>query len=144
MKVQWPKPNRALGVVDALGILAVLAFLVGRYVPVARLPFWRCAIREATGWPCPGCGLTRVVDHLSHGHLGLAWQANPLGTFAGLLLAGCALLAALHLLLKLPLPSIQLSPREGKWCRIALAAAFVANYAFVVVKTRFPQLLQPL
>ena len=38
----------------------------GALHPGGRLPFWHCVFREHTGWPCPGCGLTRAARGLAH------------------------------------------------------------------------------
>lgn len=142
MKLSLPAPNRRLGLLDVLGLLGLLGLLVARYVPVARLvPFWGCALRQQTGWPCPGCGLTRVAEHVSHGHLGLAWEANPLGTVAALLFALAAAAALLHLLFRMPLPRVELTAREAHLLRAALLALFFVNYAWMIVKAKFPQLL---
>lgn len=129
------------GFIDAMGITGATGLLVARFIPVAKLPFWGCAIRQATGWPCPGCGLTRVADHVSHLHFAAAWDANPLGTVAAALFMLAVLATVLHLGFKVPLPSATLSPREWFWVRAGLAVLVVVNYAFVVVKTRFPFLL---
>jgi hypothetical protein len=142
VKVTLPAPNRRLEALDVLGLLGLVGLLVARYVPVARIvPFWGCALRQHTGWPCPGCGLTRVADHVSHGHLGLAWEANPLGTVAALLFALAAVAALLHLVFRVPLPRVQLSEREAQALRAVLIAVFVVNYAWMVMKAKFPHLL---
>jgi hypothetical protein len=142
VKVTLPAPNRRLEALDVLGLLGLVGLLVARYVPVARLvPFWGCVLRQRTGWPCPGCGLTRVADHVAHGHLGLAWEANPLGTVAALLFALAAVAALLHLVLRMPLPRVQLSEREAHVLRAVLLALFLFNYAWMVMKAKFPHLL---
>lgn len=142
MKVSLPPRNRRLGTVDVLGIIGVVGLLVARYIPVARImPFWGCVLREQTGWPCLGCGLTRVADRVSHLNLAGAWDANPLGTVAALLFALAAVAMVLHLVFALPIPEVQLSPREWGVVRVVLPTLVVVNYAWVVVKTRFPHLL---
>jgi hypothetical protein len=142
VKVHWPQPNRTPGIVDALGLCGLIGLLVARYIPVARIvPFWGCALRQETGWPCPACGLTRVADRLSHFNLAGAWDANPLGTLGALLFALAAVAMLLHLIAAVPLPEVTLTDREAKALRIALVLAVVVNYAFVVVKAKFPQLL---
>ncbi len=141
MTVRFPKPNRTFGLLDVLGLIGVLGLLVARFVPVARLPFWGCALRSTTGWPCPGCGLTRVAEHMAHGDLALAWNANPLGTVAAVLFALGALLSLAHLAFKLPLPEVELSRREALALRIGLGLLVVLNYGFLIVKTKFPGLL---
>lgn len=36
-----------------------------------------CAMRNLTGLPCPGCGLTRAFCAISHGQFGAAFGLNP-------------------------------------------------------------------
>ena len=124
---------------DALGLASGVGFLVARFIPVARLiPFWGCAFRRATGWPCPGCGLTRVADKFAHGDFLGAWNANPLGTLGAALCALAVAATALHLALGMPLPSAKVTEKERRWLLAAVVTAAVVNYAFVIVKTRFP------
>lgn len=142
MKVLIPPRNRSFGTVDALGIAGIVGLLVARYIPVARLiPFWGCVLRERTGWPCLGCGLTRVADRVAHFNFAGAWEANPLGTVAAILFALAAVVMVLHLVFAMPIPELQLSPREWNVVRVALPMLLLVNYAYVVVKTRFPHLL---
>jgi hypothetical protein len=41
-----------------------------------------CTFRRLTGWPCPGCGLTRSFVFLAHGQLADAFRMNVFGPFA--------------------------------------------------------------
>jgi hypothetical protein len=41
----------------------------------------------------------------------------------------------------MPIPELHLSPTEWHWARIATAAVVLLNYAWVVVKAKFPYLL---
>ncbi|MBF5043725.1 DUF2752 domain-containing protein [Aggregicoccus sp. 17bor-14] len=142
MKIHLPAPNRRLEALDVLGLVGLVGLLVARYIPVARLvPFWGCVLRQRTGWPCPGCGLTRVADHVAHLHFAAAWAVNPLGTVAALLFALAAVAALLHLAFKLPLPRVELSAREASALKATLLVLFVVNYAWVVMKAKFPHLL---
>jgi hypothetical protein len=52
-----------------------------------------------------------------------------------------AVVMVLHLVFAMPVPRIQLSPREWGWVRIAVPLLLAVNYAYVVVATRFPHLL---
>jgi hypothetical protein len=142
VKVLLPKPNRTFGASDVLGLLGLVGLLVARYIPVAKLiPFWGCALRETTGWPCLGCGLTRVADRVAHFQFALAWQANPLGTVAAFFFALMVVVTLLHLVFAMPVPELQLSPREWHWVRIVGVLVLLLNYAWVVVATKFPHLL---
>jgi len=50
-----------------------------------------CVFRNITGMPCPFCGGTRSVGSILRGDLGEAWNFNPLG-FAAILILCLALL----------------------------------------------------
>ena len=142
MQLSWPKPNRTLGPLDVLGLVGLAGLLVARFIPVARIiPFWGCAFRRVTGWPCPGCGLTRAADHFSHLHWLTAVKSNPLGTLAAAGFAVLAVWTLIHLAFKVPFPDITLSGREWRVLRYAAVIAFGLNYAFVIVQHRFPGLL---
>jgi len=139
--VRWPRPNRSLGFVDVLGLMGAVGFLVARFVPLAKLPFWGCELRQRTGWPCPGCGLTRVAERMALGNVAGAWEANPLGTVAALLFAVATLISIAHLAFKLPIPIVELTRREASALRWSIAVLAILNYAFVIAKTRFPGFL---
>lgn len=141
MQLTWSAPNRRFEFLDALGVLGLVGLLVARFIPVARLPFWGCTLRSRTGWPCLGCGLTRAADRVSHGNLLGALDANPLGALGAMAFALLAIASLLHLLFKLPVPELTLSPKEATRLRWALGVAVLFNYAYVVVRTRFPELL---
>jgi hypothetical protein len=129
--------SREFGLLHALGLAGLMGLLIARFVPLSGLPFMRCALREYTGWPCPGCGLTRVAVRVAHGDLAGAFAANPLGTLAALGFAACTLLAALQLLFALPVPRLSLDAREARATRVAIFSALAVNYAVVVVRVRF-------
>lgn len=37
-----------------------------------------CPFRQLTGLQCPGCGTTRALHELAHGHFAAAFMLNPL------------------------------------------------------------------
>ena len=142
MRLSWTGRDRQFGSVDALGVTGLVGLLVARFIPVARLvPFWGCVIRQHTGWPCPGCGLTRAADRFAHGHFAWAWEANPLGTVAAGLFALAVVASFVHLAFAAPRPEVTLTPREAFAARVGLGVALALNYGFVILKTRFPGLL---
>ena len=116
--------------------MGAIGFLVARFVPVARLPFWGCTFREMTGWPCPGCGLTRVADRISHFNFAGAWDANPLGTIAAVGFMVAIVLSALRLVFRVPLPTVRLTDGEKTAGYIALAAAVFVNWSWVALAGR--------
>ncbi len=142
MKFNVPARNRNIGLMEVLGLVGLAGLLIARYIPVAKLiPFWGCMLRQTTGWPCLGCGLTRVADRVAHFNIPGALAANPLGTVAALLFALMAVATVLHLVFALPIPQVELTPREWTRVRITLSVLVVLNYSYVVVATRFPHLL---
>lgn len=69
--------------------------LVQTVLVALRLPGWPCAFRQATGIPCPGCGLSRALASLLRGDLttGLTFHAfAPLLAAGGLFLVAAALM----------------------------------------------------
>ena len=44
----------------------------------AKGGFPSCPFRTLTGWQCPGCGATRGLHQLLHGHPMAAFELNPL------------------------------------------------------------------
>ncbi|RPD87697.1 DUF2752 domain-containing protein [Luteimonas sp. 100069] len=93
-----PRRIRASTVALAGGGLALAAggaWLLRTFDPNAPgNPFPACMFYSATGWHCPGCGLTRSLHALVHGDLPRAFSMNPLLLA---LLALAPLLAAWHL-----------------------------------------------
>lgn len=139
MQIAWPRPNRKFGTLDALGLVGLIGLFVARFIPVAKLiPFWGCAFRTITGWPCPGCGLTRAADHFAHFNLLGALKANPLGTLAAAGFAVAVVWSALHLLFKLPTPDVNLDNKDWDRLRNVAIVLCVLNYAFVIVQHRHP------
>jgi hypothetical protein len=68
-----------------------------------------CTFRRLTGWPCPGCGLTRSFVFMAHGHPIDALRMNLLGPPLFV-----ALLAQIPLrLLRLGRPAQQAVAGEG-------------------------------
>ena len=133
MQLVIPQRNRSFGTVDALAIIGVIGLSIARWVPIATLlPFWGCGFRKLTGIPCPGCGLTRVADRVAHFNVLGALKANPLGTVAALLFAGCIVASVVHLLFKGPVPELVMSEREWRRMRWGAVALFALNYGWVI------------
>lgn len=54
-----------------------------------------CFVHASTGLPCPGCGMTRAIIAVSHGHLATALGLHPFVVLAWPLFFGLAVLALL-------------------------------------------------
>jgi hypothetical protein len=91
----------------------------------------RCAFREATGLPCPTCGLSRSIVMSLHGDFARAWRMAPAGPAA---VAGVALFAAamLGLTFLQALGGARQASDARVWIRrgaLAYAAALIAIWA---------------
>jgi hypothetical protein len=65
-----PRSRIVSSIVPALiGAVAIVIVFTGN---------WRCPVRLATGYPCPGCGMTRATLEALHGHLDKATAWHPL------------------------------------------------------------------
>jgi hypothetical protein len=137
MDVEFPAPNRKLTTIDALGLVGLAGLLVARFIPVAKLiPFWGCTFRKVTGYPCPGCGLTRAADRFAHGDFLGALKANPLGTLTASLFLMAALAMLAHFAFALPLPEVTFNQKETKRAAWVLGVALTLNYLYVVYAHR--------
>ena len=137
MNVSLGPRDRTITSFEVLGFVGLLGLFVARFIPVARLiPFWGCGFRKLTGYPCPGCGLTRAADHFAHFHLWTAFISNPLGMIGAFCFAIAAGWSLLHFAFKVPTPRLFLDDDDWKRLRNLAIVLFVFNYAFVIVQHR--------
>jgi hypothetical protein len=120
--------DRALAWVLAMGAGSVVALApvlpaLARFVPA-------CPFHALTGVPCPGCGVTRAALAFFRGDLAAAFGWNPLAAAA--LVAGLAAgaLAPVWVALGGPLPA--LAPVLPVRTRVAIVAALLLNWAYLV------------
>ncbi len=82
---------------NVIPVLSGAGLVLSALVPAGAIPdLLPCPFKLLTGWPCPGCGLTHAICHISHGELALAWAANPFGFFFWAVLLLCLLWPLLH------------------------------------------------
>jgi hypothetical protein len=132
--VRWRQPDReerqiallwAVSAVSAL-VLRPLWLIVGPQLP-------RCPFRALTGVPCLTCGTTSAALALFHGRPLEALAANPLAALGGAAFVLGGLAAPLWVAAKLPVPDLG-APLAG-WVKIAIVAALLANWAWVIATT---------
>lgn len=85
-----PRPEPAPWVAGALVHdwsmrIALVAVVLSFVLPVAGLGVDLCAFHANTGWPCPGCGLTRSLTSMSHGEIAHAFELHGFGPLIWLL-----------------------------------------------------------
>jgi hypothetical protein len=98
------------------------------------LPVPACRLRELTGVPCPTCGSTRLAQSLLQGDLTGAFLANP---FVFALLAAASFWFAGSVLVRLfrvRLPELRLPPLGRRLFLVAIVAALLASWAWVVLR----------
>lgn len=81
-----------------------------------------CAFREATGVPCPQCGMTRSWVHLARGHVGTALFYNPAGVWLWTGLVTTGVIGAARLL-----------TRDGGRWRVSDRALLAAGLGFAAL-----------
>jgi hypothetical protein len=67
--------TRAIG---AAAIVSAIAAIIFVFDPTRVGIFPPCPLHELTGLWCPGCGSTRALHQLLHGHFMMAARFNPL------------------------------------------------------------------
>ena len=95
--------------------MAAAAAILYRWNPATAGFFPACPFFTLTGWYCPGCGSLRAMHQLLHGHLGAAFDLNPLLVLA----LPFVLYQILALLMRHP--RLQPFPTEripGAWVRV--------------------------
>jgi len=116
------------------GILVLAAAAVG-LLHLDALPFTVCVFKLTTGLPCLTCGSTRALARLVHGDLYGAWLMNPLAASGTLGLVPWAA-ADLVLMIRGRALAVELSPAAARAARVAVVAAAVANWAYLVAAGR--------
>jgi hypothetical protein len=74
--------NRRITLLSIWGLLLLGAVYVFAFEPGKTGIFPPCVFRQLTGLQCPGCGSTRALHQLLHGHLVAAFTFNPLFVIA--------------------------------------------------------------
>lgn len=69
---------RSSTVIAIWALLIVGAVYLFVFEPGMSGFFPKCPFRIATGFTCPGCGITRALHHILHGHFVSAFMLNPL------------------------------------------------------------------
>lgn len=80
----WRPSRAALGAAWlAVGLSAVAAgAFLAAWTPPEAAASSICVFRRVLGVDCPGCGMTRALSLLAHGHWGAALLKHPLAPFA--------------------------------------------------------------
>ena len=74
--------NRRITLLSIWALLLLGAVYVFAFEPGKTGIFPPCIFRQLTGLQCPGCGSTRALHQLLHGHFAAAFTLNPLFVIA--------------------------------------------------------------
>ncbi|MGZ4763912.1 MAG: DUF2752 domain-containing protein [Ilumatobacteraceae bacterium] len=100
--------------------LAASAGFVATHNPAASGSFYPpCAFHQTTGLWCPGCGLTRGVYQLLHGHVGAALRDN---IFTPVAIVTIAIVWLGWVRVSWGAPPWRLPPRAARWLAITTPA----------------------
>ena len=114
------------------GVIALVLLGIARCPPMLSLAPG-CVFKGLIGLPCPTCGSTRALVHLSHGEIGPAFSMNPLATLA---MFGAVLyffLSLIALAFDLPRVTFILKDRGKNIVRAAVVTLLLAQWAYLVV-----------
>jgi hypothetical protein len=123
-------PLRVRSIARAAAPLVVLSLATAVLLlfPPARFSFYpQCPIHEYLHLQCPGCGGTRALVALLHGHLAQAFHFNALFTLLLPFPVAGGILCYIRFLQRKPLRWPQASP-------LAMHAALAVTAAFTVVR----------
>ena len=119
---------RRIGIAPILLLLAFLAPLpTDSGTSIGGLPSL-CVFRNQTGIPCAGCGITRAMVCLAHGHVSEAIAYHPLSPLAFALLVGLTLNGVIALV-RPDQPRSLLTPRLVALLGWAAVAALLLVWA---------------
>jgi Protein of unknown function (DUF2752) len=105
------------------GLLACGAAYLFFFEPGRTGFFPSCPFRTLTGFTCPGCGTTRALHQLLHGHPVAAFELNPLLAILLPLLAAILLVYTWTAFTGSSMPNLSL-PRKYVWAFSAVVLVF--------------------
>ena len=104
-------------------IIASAAMLLLRFPPAQYSFYPRCPVQDLLGLQCPGCGATRAIAAVLHGHFAEALHFNALVTLLLPFAAAYGILCYTRLLQRKPLRRPQ-PPPAIVFTALTLAAIF--------------------
>jgi hypothetical protein len=122
-----------VGLLEVFGLIGLGLLLTARFVPLARLPFWGCALRKHTGIPCLSCGMNRAFDWFLRGRFLDSLAVNPLG----FLLAIAAVIGLLYLAARPWRPPrlvLELTAGQKRWVRIGAVGLLAADWGYLIAR----------
>jgi hypothetical protein len=92
-----------------------------------------CVFKGLTGIPCPTCGSTRSVVHLSHGDILSAFTMNPLTTLCLMSAVLYFIYALMSAAFHLPRISFLFTDRERTIMRAGVIMLLLVQWAYLII-----------
>lgn len=112
--------DRALLVSLVVLVLAFGAYMLRETGGAGWMP--GCFFKSATGFDCPGCGMTRATHASLHGDFGKAFGLNPVGM---ILLPMAMLFGAVEVAGWVRGKPLPFRLRSGRWTATVVAAVMI-------------------
>jgi hypothetical protein len=113
------------------GSIAFLALLAARLGLIASMAP-SCAFKGLLGVPCPTCGSTRAVVHLSHGEIASALTMNPVITFVIVFSVLFFFYSLIALMFDLRKIGFIMTEREKNTVRITAMLLLLAQWGWLI------------
>jgi len=112
------------------GVIALLMLCAGRLLPILSFAP-DCVFRGLTGIPCPTCGSTRSLVHLSHGEILSALAMNPLTTLCLITAIGYFFASMVMLAFDFPRIYLLLTGKEKNVMRAGAVMTLFAQWIYL-------------
>lgn len=112
-------------VLTGVPALFVCAYMLALHPLILKAPL--CAVKMFLGLDCPGCGITRSLTQLTHGHFRESIRMHPLGIFLALWLCYMFLREITAVIRGRTLPSL-LSRRAKDILIVIVTSALVGQW----------------
>jgi hypothetical protein len=114
------------------GCIALLILGVGRLLPsLSWVP--DCVFKGMTGFPCPTCGATRSVAHISHGDILSAFVMNPLITLFLILAVAYCVISIVSVVFDLPRIGFLLTDSEKHIVRKGAVILLLVQWVYLII-----------
>jgi hypothetical protein len=114
------------------GGFALIALVVTRFLPALTTVLPSCVFRGITGIPCPTCGATRAVMHLSRGDIIASLEMNPLVAIAVVSGMMYFIYSALTFLFNMRRITVIFADNEMNPVRLIVALTVAINWGYLV------------
>jgi hypothetical protein len=92
-----------------------------------------CVFKGLTGIPCPTCGATRSVVHLSHGDILSAFTMNPLTTLCLMTAVLCFIYGLMSAAFHLPRIGFFFTDKERIAMRAGVVTLLLVQWAYLII-----------